>query len=144
MTQITVQTIYPIADGAKSGSLKAADGSIYKFLPWQAKFIHQGETIEVPISESEFNGKVYKWFAKTWPPKDQQNAARQGAAPQLTPSTPAPVAHTPSSARMTDPKDVMIFVTGVVGRAMGSGNFGVTDIDLLTKAALAAYKANLA
>jgi hypothetical protein len=44
---------------------------------------------------------------------------------------------------MSDPKDTLIFVTGVVGRAMGSGSFGVTDIDLLTKAALAAYRTNL-
>lgn len=36
--------------------------------------------------------------------------------------------------------DESIFVTGIVGRAMGSGQFGVTDIDILAKAAVAAWK----
>jgi hypothetical protein len=32
-----------------------------------------------------------------------------------------------------------IFVTGVVGRAMGSGNFQIQDIDSLTSMAIATY-----
>ena len=33
-----------------------------------------------------------------------------------------------------------IFVTGIVGRALGSGQFGTTDIDALTKAAVQAWR----
>lgn len=140
MTQITVQTIYPIAEGAKSGSLKGADGNIYKFLPWQAKFVREGETIEVPISESEFNGKVYKWFAKTWPPKDQQNAARQ-AAPQPQPAAPSPGHNNPPAPSYSPngTKDAAMFVMGVVGRAMGSGKFDTQDVKLLALAAAEAW-----
>lgn len=89
MTQLTVEKIYPMAEGAKSGGLKATDGKTYKFLPWQAKFINVGETLDVPITESEYNGNTYRWLAKTWPPQGTQNAAR----PQ-----PAPAAAAPASA----------------------------------------------
>lgn len=37
-----------------------------------------------------------------------------------------------------------IYVTGVVGRSMGSGQFGAEHIDGLTKAAVDAFKAHLA
>jgi hypothetical protein len=43
-----------------------------------------------------------------------------------------------------DQKDLSIFVTGVVGRAMGSGKFGHMDIPDLTKAALDAFQEHLA
>jgi hypothetical protein len=68
------------------------------------------------------------------------------AAPLAAPPTPpaaapsaAPAGH--NSARMSnvDGKDAMIFVTGVVGRAMGSGKFETQDVPLLAKAALAAW-----
>ncbi len=41
-------------------------------------------------------------------------------------------------------QDMMIFVTGVVGRSMGGGTFGPTQIDELTRSAVAAFKAHLA
>lgn len=43
-----------------------------------------------------------------------------------------------------DTKDMLIFVTGVVGRAMGSGTLGSVQIGELTKAALAAFEEHLA
>ena len=36
-----------------------------------------------------------------------------------------------------------IFVTGVVGRSMGSGHFSVNDIEMLTKNAVRAFNENL-
>jgi hypothetical protein len=40
--------------------------------------------------------------------------------------------------------DMMIFVTGVVGRSMGSGKFEGDDIDMLTQRALDAFQTHLA
>ena len=41
-------------------------------------------------------------------------------------------------------QDMMIFVTGVVGRAMGSGQFGAEHIPTLVQSALAAFQEHLA
>ena len=49
--------------------------------------------------------------------------------------------YTPEPVRTAIPNDANrnIFVTGVVGRAMGSGNFQIHDIDSLTSMAMATY-----
>ena len=49
--------------------------------------------------------------------------------------------YTPEPVRTAIPNDANrnIFVTGVVGRAMGSGNFQIQDIDSLTSMAMATY-----
>ena len=43
----------------------------------------------------------------------------------------------------TDTQRLDIFVTGVVGRSMGSGHFSVNDIEELTKNAVKAFNENL-
>ena len=40
-------------------------------------------------------------------------------------------------------KDRLIFVTGVVGRAMGSGNFSHESVDILTEKAIASFNKHL-
>ena len=42
-----------------------------------------------------------------------------------------------------DTQRLDIFVTGVVGRSMGSGHFSVNDIEMLTKNAVRAFNENL-
>ena len=43
----------------------------------------------------------------------------------------------------SDTQRLDIFVTGVVGRSMGSGHFSVNDIEMLTKNAVRAFNENL-
>lgn len=43
-----------------------------------------------------------------------------------------------------DSKDMLIFVTGVVGRAMGGGAFDASHVGVLTQDALAAFEEHLA
>ena len=43
----------------------------------------------------------------------------------------------------SDTQRLDIFVTGVVGRSMGSGHFSVHDIEELTKNAVRAFNENL-
>ena len=61
------------------------------------------------------------------------NGQQPQPAPQQT--------YTPEPVRTAIPNDANrnIFVTGVVGRAMGSGNFQIQDIDSLTSMAMATY-----
>ena len=61
------------------------------------------------------------------------NGQQPQPAPQQT--------YTPEPVRTALPNDANrnIFVTGVVGRAMGSGNFQIQDIDALTSMAMATY-----
>lgn len=133
MTTITVEKVFPIAEGAKSGGLKATDGKIYKFLPWQAKFISEGATLDVPITESEFQGKSYFWFAKNWPTKDQQNATHNQSHP-VPELRPAP--HPSASCN----KDILITATALMKSFIETGNFGLTDLETLMKACVPAAR----
>jgi len=63
----------------------------------------------------------------------------QGQQPQQQPTQQS---YTPEPTRtaVTNDPNRNIFVTGVVGRAMGSGNFQIQDIDALTSVAMATYQ----
>ena len=83
----------------------------------------------------------------------QQSEPQYAPQPQYTP-TPPPQA-TPQANNTFTPKApsngfnksdtqrLDIFVTGVVGRSMGSGHFSVNDIEELTKNAVRAFDENL-
>ena len=86
-------------------------------------------------------------------PNDQQASYQPPQAPQYTPTQPPqpmPQANNtftpkaPSNGfNKTDTQRLDIFVTGVVGRSMGSGHFSVNDIEELTKNAVRAFNENL-
>ena len=82
-------------------------------------------------------------------PNDQQASYQQ---PQYAPQPPQPMpqannTYTPKppngSMNKSDTQRLDIFVTGVVGRSMGSGHFSVNDIEELTKNAVRAFNENL-
>ena len=82
-------------------------------------------------------------------PNDQQASYQQ---PQYAPQPPQPMpqannTYTPKppngSMNKSDTQRLDIFVTGVVGRSMGSGHFSVNDIEMLTKNAVRAFNENL-
>ena len=78
-------------------------------------------------------------------PNDQQASYQPPQAPQpmpqanntFTPKTPT------GGINKSDTQRLDIFVTGVVGRSMGSGHFSVNDIEELTKNAVRALNENL-
>ena len=87
-------------------------------------------------------------------PNDGQASYQQpNHQPQYTPTqAPQPVPQsnntfTPKPAtggmNKSDTQRLDIFVTGVVGRSMGSGHFSVNDIEELTKNAVRAFDENL-
>ena len=78
-------------------------------------------------------------------PNDQQASYQPPQAPQ-----PVPQANNTFTPKQTnggfnkgDTQRLDIFVTGVVGRSMGSGHFSVNDIEELTKNAVRAFNENL-
>jgi hypothetical protein len=133
MTTLNIQYVNEAKPDKKYGTIKTRDGESYALPAGMAGVFQPNTTVEVPTQDQKWGDKVVHVI--------MGRPANSNAAPAA--AAPAPPIAPAASARMADPKDTLIFVTGVVGRAMGSGSFGVTDIDLLTKAALAAYRTNL-
>jgi len=87
------------------------------------------------------------------PNTNDQQAPQYSPQPQYTPTqAPQPVpqannSYTPKQPtggmNKSDTQRLDIFVTGVVGRSMGSGHFSVNDIEELTKNAVRAFNENL-
>ncbi len=78
-------------------------------------------------------------------PNDQQASYQPPQAPQPVPqanNTFTPKQPT-GGINKSDTQRLDIFVTGVVGRSMGSGHFSVNDIEMLTKNAVRAFNENL-
>ena len=86
-------------------------------------------------------------------PNDQQASYQPQQTPQYTPTQPPqpmPQANNTFTSKSPsngfnkgDTQRLDIFVTGVVGRSMGSGHFSVNDIEELTKNAVRAFNENL-
>ena len=78
---------------------------------------------------------------------DGQNDAPSNNAPQSLGNVVQNVAPTPpqqnNGMSKSDTQRLDIFVTGVVGRSMGSGHFSVQDIGELTTNAVRAFNENL-
>lgn len=145
MTTISAQKVWPAREGKKFGKVIDVSGAEYMLPVGIQNLFVAGQTYEVATKPAKWGDNVVTVIdgrPQGAPPPTMQYAP-QPSLPPAVPQQPAPPAGH-NSARMSDPKDMLIFVTGIVGRAMGSGQFGVTDISLLTQAALAAYKANLA
>ena len=82
-------------------------------------------------------------------PNDQQYSPQPQYAPAQT-AQPVPQANNTFTSKPPsngfnkgDTQRLDIFVTGVVGRSMGSGHFSVNDIEELTKNAVRAFNENL-
>ncbi len=121
MTQIAIKYVNPAKEGKKYGSIKDAAGNTYWVPKEMIAGFTAGSTVDVPLSQQTWGSNVVQVVS--------------GHA------NPAPVASpNPGGATTIDErKEATIFVTGIVGRAIGSGKFDTQDIPLLAKAALAAW-----
>ena len=82
-------------------------------------------------------------------PNDQQYSPQPQYTPTQAPQ-PVPQANNTYTAKppsngfnKSDTQSLMMFVTGIVGRSMQSGNFSVNEIEMLTKNAVRAFNENL-
>lgn len=131
-TAVIVKYDNPPKPGKKMAHIKDPGGVLYWYYPDKMGF-QVGETVTIDYDVQDWSGKPAN-VIKQIVPNGYQPAQRQAAS--AAPS-PAPVGHN-GNGHASD-KDRLIFVTGVVGRALGSGQFGATDIGMLTKAAAVAF-----
>lgn len=73
----------------------------------------------------------------------EEQAQQQAQYEQAVPVQSTPIQPASNGFNKSDTQRLDIFVTGVVGRSMGSGHFSVHDIGELTKNAVSAFNENL-
>lgn len=136
MTVIVAKYVNHAKPDKKFGSIIDPNGAKFMLPVGMQDAFVAGQTYDVPTSNKKWGQDAVVVIE-----------GRPGAAGSTHPATPAPTPQTSpaghNSGRMTnyDDKDALIFITGVVGRSMGSGSFGATDIKLLTLAAIEAWDA---
>ena len=118
MPQATVvcKFVNPPKPGKRYGSVKDPAGIYWSLPPNLVSQVTQGASILVNYEETPEGYKNIKSIVPTAQPQARQN--------------------TPSNSN-----EEAIFVTGCVGRALGSGQFGISDIKILTLSAAEAYRA---
>ena len=135
---------HPTKPDAKYGNLKTSDNQRIMVPIANLGQYERGRTYDIPTQ------------TKTWTPGEPPVIVAQpyqeapADPPDLFPPSdtvgrtsppPAPAA-TPAPFR-GNPEARGIFLTGVVGRAMGSGKFAASEIEVLLDAAMAAYDRKL-
>lgn len=114
---VTVEFVNPPKEGKAFGSIKTKELGYVGMKPADLTSFAKGQRYEIEYKVSGDNGQ-YKNFVKL--ASKPNGASGTGAG------------HSPDNSRM-------IFITGIVGRAMGSGKYAALDIAPLTKAAAAAF-----
>lgn len=116
---VTPKYINQPKPGGKMGNIKGADGTVIFMWPDKLSNFQAGQTYQVEIEVDQTDRGTFRKLSKVLSQR----------TPQQAPNGETSTSHAKE-----------IFVTGVVGRAMGSGKFGPTDIGILTAAAKAAYE----
>ncbi len=149
-------------DGVPNYSIDLIDGTrlYYRGVSMNPMPV-KGDAINYTVinTKTSANGNQYtniKDLEVAVNPNDQQAPYQQpqyAPQPQYTPTQPpqpVPQANTTFTPKpptgglnKSDTQRLDIFVTGVVGRSMGSGHFSVNDIEELTKNAVRAFNENL-
>ena len=137
MTVINIKYVNPAKDGKKFGSIAGTDGTRYMVPAGMVGQFQPNTTVDVPT-------KVEQWGATSVTIVAGHASAAPVSAPQQSyspppPPTAAPQAHSYAPHAAAVDKDAFIFVTGLVGRAMGSGKFASGDMTDLTHEALKAW-----
>lgn len=135
MTVINIKYVNPAKEGKKFGSLKSVEGETYWVPAGMVSGFTAGTTVDVPTEVQKWGANMVNVVSGAARASTEQNPWNKAQPPKPQASAPAPAA-TPSR---IDQKDALIFVTGVVGRAMGSGQFKSGDISDLTHEALKAW-----
>ena len=147
-------------DGVPNYSIDLIDGTrLYYRGTVMNPMPQSGDAINYTVinTKTSANGNPYTNIKDveiaSMPNDGQASYQHPNHQPQYTPTQPpqpVPQANnsfTPKPAtggfNKTDTQRLDIFVTGVVGRSMGSGHFSVSDIEELTKNAVKAFNENL-
>ena len=130
MAQINVKWVNAAKEGKKFGSLVDVDGTKYMCPASMVSQFRPGTTVDVPTQQAKWGVDIVNVIA------GHAQASAPSTAAWSKPQVPAVA---PPATGNMDRKDALIFVTGVVGRAMGSGQFKPSDIETLTHEATKAW-----
>ena len=144
---LTAQYVNAVKPGKKMGSFKDAEGNYWFAYPSDLMRVVQGDSITVEYTEAQGDRGLSRFITKLVAINGNQPAPPPSptqAAPQQDERNPPPPNQPPkpaaASATGAELQAESIFVTGIVGRTMQSGQFSSTDIGLLTKAAMEAWR----
>lgn len=150
--QVNIKYVNFPKPGGKYGSLRTVDGQIIWVAPDLLGMFRAGMTVEIGTKQQTWGqGDTARTVTiATSGPMQAQAGVQQGNAYgqgyQGQPRQPyAPRTNTGFQPRViqggarSDADAKMIFVTGVVGRAMGSGKFIASEIAVLAQAACQAF-----
>lgn len=115
---VTVDFVNQPKEGKKFGSIKTKELEYISVKPEDLAKFSKGSKYQIEYTQTD---QGYKNFVRIV-------AQSNGVAPN-------------GSRNADSARD--IYVTGVVGRAMGSGKFGMDEIGLLTAKAIAAWESHL-
>lgn len=116
---VTVEFVNQPKEGKAFGSIKTKELGYVGMKPADLSKFTKGQTYEI---EYKVSGDEGQW----------KNLVKVVSKPNG--AAPAGGTHSPDNSRM-------IFITGIVGRAMGSGKYGPESIRELTMSAAGAYDA---
>lgn len=136
--QITIKYVNAPREGKKFGSIKTPDGQTFWVPGALINEFSPGTTVDVPIQDAKWGANLVKVVAGS-PSGDATPAPQAERGSWSPPRASVPAAPSQPAAGNMDRKDALIFVTGVVGRAMGSGQFKSGDVSDLTHEALKAW-----
>ena len=138
MTQINIKWVNPAKPDKKFGSIKSVEGETYWVPAHMVSQFQPNTTVDVPTQSAKWGTSIVQVVS------GHAQASAPSAAAWSKPQVPEPARSvpanysTPASGNM-DRKDALIFITGLVGRAMGSGQFKPSDIETLTHEATKAW-----
>lgn len=121
--------------GKKLGNIKTAELGYIWLKPEGLSAFTKGKRVYIEYSENGDFKNFVKFPVPRSPASAQQVAPRQAAPAR--PSTPQ------TFSAQVDTQALNIFVTGAVGRALGSGHFNAGDIDEIVREAKAAFMKHL-
>jgi hypothetical protein len=137
--QVQITKIWRPEGTKKNYNLQDSAGVKYNTFPDDADKVREGDMVMLDYEDKEYNGRPFK--------QTKRLTVTQGGTPMPAPApidyakyqatnAPTPI---PRPSNGPPSQDKHIFVTGTVGRAMGSGKFDPQDIRVLTEFACAAW-----
>ncbi len=125
---VSITQVYQPGPGKTNWAIVGSDGARYSVKPEFAQILQQGASVAVDYEVKSFNGKDVRM-------------ANRVSAMTHSGGTASAANHTASPSRSNghDTKSKEMAVMGIVGRAMGSGQFNAGDVKLLMAAAAQAW-----
>jgi hypothetical protein len=115
---VTIKFVNQPKEGKKFGSINTEEMGFFGVKPGDLGQFTKGQKYEIEYTQ---RGE-YKDFVRV-----------------ISPTSGAPIGHNRPNGNGGDAKSREMFIMGVVGRAMGSGKFGIDEVGLLTAKAAAAW-----